>query len=330
MTVNALAGVVSPGPLAHKDWLHFNVFHHASGCVGLVNATVHGPPDDPKSRAVGTALLHVPGEGWVGNTAVKDISEARLGPHSVLMPEVGIAVGQQPGRVDVSARMPDEGFSADVIATAIAPGLDLDEAVAFGSGWISWSVLPRLALTGSLQAAGMHLQLDGADGYHDRNWGRWHWGEDAGWEWGCFMAPEPGPAITLARITDRVHRQPLGATLIYTAGGHRRMLRGPSVRLSWSGRMASPERRVPGAMAALHQDRARPRLPSALGVRAWDGVDLVEVEFVAASAVQVIVADPFRRGYGFIHELAGSFKVSGRVGGAPVDAGGLAVVEYVD
>jgi hypothetical protein len=41
--------------------------------------------------------------------------------------------------------------------------------------------------------------LDRAPGYHDHNWGRWHWGQDLGWEWGCFLPPAPGLFSTSLR-----------------------------------------------------------------------------------------------------------------------------------
>ena len=56
-------------PLAglYKDWLHLNLFDPASGLIGLVNVAAHGAPGDPQARAVGAALVHVPGHGWAGN-----------------------------------------------------------------------------------------------------------------------------------------------------------------------------------------------------------------------------------------------------------------------
>ena len=213
----------------------------------------------------------------------------------------------------------------------------------FGGGWISWTAAPRMALVGTAELGGRELRLEGAAGYHDHNWGRWYWGDDVGWEWGCFQASADGPAlvegdgrgpwscrtIVVARTTDRSHRV-LGAAIAAVGMDGRRLLfTGPSVTIEWSGRLDGPVRRVPGALAALHADRARPRLPAALHVRAEDGVSHLVVDFTAVSAAQVIVADPFRRGYGFIHELAGSYSCRGRLCGRSVESEGLAIVEYV-
>jgi hypothetical protein len=83
-------------------------------------------------------------------------------------------------------------------------------------------------------------------------------------------------------------------------------------------------------MAALHSDRAAPRLPAAIRVRAADGNDVVELEFHARAAAQLVLADPSRRGYGFLHEITGSFACAGQLGGATFADEGLAVVERAE
>ena len=67
--------VGSPDALFYKDWLHVNVVDHERGAVGLVNASVHGDPRDVRAVAVGAALLHLPGPGWLGAVvgALRDV-----------------------------------------------------------------------------------------------------------------------------------------------------------------------------------------------------------------------------------------------------------------
>jgi hypothetical protein len=110
----------------------------------------------------------------------------------------------------------------------------------------------------------------------------------------------------------------------------RRTFSGLSVTLEYSGELEEPLRRVPGALAALHQDRAQPRLPGCLQVRADDGIDELRIEFTPRAAVQLITADPIIRGYGFIHEMPGTFVCSGRIGKTRVGGTGLGILEYVD
>lgn len=321
-------GPLDPDAAAYKDWLHFNVVHHPSGAVGLVNLSLHGPPGDRRALAVGTGLLHLPGTGWVGDLAVRGQDEARLGTASISLDAAALGVDHGAGILAASVRVGD--LEIEVTAMATAASTAVEQRLPLGSGWVSWYAIPRLAVTGDVRAGTVDLRLDGASGYHDHNWGRWHWGDDLGWDWGCFLTPGDGPAFTLARTSDR-HRTRVGpAVLLVRAGGVRRTLRGSGVRVAAEGRLDATPRRFPGALAALHADRARPDLPARLRVEGTDGTDWVRLDCVLEAAAQLIVADPVTGGYGFIHELAGRFTSSGTVGGVGVGGEGLAVVEHVD
>jgi hypothetical protein len=185
-------------------------------------------------------------------------------------------------------------------------------------------------LAGSVRAAGVALDPARATGYHDHNWGRWHWGDDLGWEWGCLHATGGGPAFVVSRTTDREHGRTADAFLLAMHGGRRRRWAGRRVTLEPSGRLEARPRRLPGAMAALHQDRARPRLPDRVVVRAADGNDRVELVFRPRAVAQLIAADPTGRGFGFVHELVGDFTASFAFGGVAGECHGLGVFEHVD
>jgi hypothetical protein len=88
-------------------------------------------------------------------------------------------------------------------------------------------------------------------------------------------------------------------------------------------------RRFPGALAALHQDRAEVQLPDTVQIRARDGFDHLSIIFRARSAAQLITADPVIPGYGFIHELPGEFDASGQLNGKLFQHVGLGLFEYV-
>jgi hypothetical protein len=331
-TVDALRppSRLDPSAVRYKDWLHLNVFDHASGAVGLVNASLHGSPADPRSRAVGAALLHLPRAGWVGNLEVLGILEANVGRTSIGLERVAVAADEVRGEVLASAQLPEDELSVDVTATAVSPPLRVDLPLPLGPGWISWSVVSRLTLSGSIRAAGEELDLARASAYHDHNWGRWHWGEDLGWEWGCFLAPPPAPAFVLTRTSDRAHREVSRPLLFAQDGARRRSFAGHMVELAADGPLEVRPRRLPGSLAALHQDRALPRLPATLRVRADDGADHVTLSFRSRAAAQLIAADPAERGYGFVHELVGEFEASWRLGGEERETAGLGVMEYVD
>ena len=317
-----------PTALAYKDWLHVNLLHHGSGTVGLVNVSLHGDPADPRSRAVGTALLHVPGDGWFGNVEAVGFDEARIDRTSIALEHVAVAVEAE--GVLASARLPDDDLQIDLTATFAGPAVMAEQALPLGSGWIAWSGVSRLRPQGSARVGTALLDLGAASAYHDHNWGRWHWGGDFGWEWGCFLPPDPAPAFVLSRVTDRRHVLDDRPLFVAFAGGRRRRFVGAGLKVSWSGLLEAEPRRLPGAVAALHSDRSSPRLPAKLTVDAGDGIDRVGVEFEPRAVVQLLAADPSQPGCGFIHELVGEFAYECRLEGEEASGTGLAVVEYVD
>lgn len=332
--MNFFHGLRPPSPLdptapLYKDWLHLNVMHHPSGCVGLINVSLHGAPEDPRSRAIGAALVHVPGVGWVGNLEIKGFGEVALGRASIGLERVALAVHYPSGALAASVRDPAHSLAVNLTATPTAGPVVVEERLPLGSGWISWYAVPRLALSGEWVVGEQRMSLEAASAYHDHNWGRWRWGDDMGWEWGCFLAPSPGAAFVLSRVTDRSHRRLGSPSLTVQAEGLRRTFNGPSVRLEYEGALDDTRRRLPGALAALHQDRAGLRLPKTLRVEAGDGLDRVVVEFDARAAAQLIAAEPLARGYAFIHEMPGAFTYSGLMGGRELGGAGLGILEHV-
>jgi len=74
------------------------------------------------------------------------------------------------------------------LTLAPRPGRSLPPAVLRGArGWESGYVVPVLSgkLQGTLTSGGEVMAFDGAEGYHDHNWGFWR---DVRWQWGQVSA----------------------------------------------------------------------------------------------------------------------------------------------
>jgi hypothetical protein len=321
--------LLDPTAAAYKDWLHLNVFDPSSGAIAVCNTSLHGAPTDPRSRVIGTALVHLEDLGWVGNVEVAGFREAQIGSASIALERVAIG-STDTGLVLASGLLPLDGLHLAVSAHGRTAPMEIEYPTPFGTGWIAWYVLPRLAVRGSLVVAGRRVELEHAVAYHDHNWGRWHWGDDVGWEWGACAASGASATLVFSRLTDRGHRATSGAMLHVEIAGERRVFADPSLRIRLGGRLPAPARRLPGALAALHQDRLAPPLPAWIAVTADDGVDLVEIEITPRAAVQLIAADPARPGYGFIHEMAARFAARCRIAGRRYEFDGLAIFEYMD
>jgi hypothetical protein len=317
-----------PAAAAYKDWLHLNLFDFESGNVALVNASLHGAPADPRSLAAGLLLVRNPERGWLGELETGPRAGAAIGAAGIGLERVALALGAG-GHVLGDARAPHGPVALRLDATPAARAIDVEARLPFGSGWIAWRAVPRLDLRGRCTVGEREIDLRRSAAYHDHNWGRWFWGDDFGWEWGAFLTPQD-VTFVFAVVTDRTHRRRGPATFALDAGGRRRSWSDAQTRIAFSGRLERVERRLPGALAALHQDRARPALPRTVTISADDGFDRVELQFEAESAVQLIAADPAVRGYSFIHELAGDFFYRGTVRGRRLEGWGLGVFEHVD
>ena len=242
---------------------------------------------------------------------------------------MAIAIDGARGTVHASVRQPGDGLGLDLVADALVRPMPRERPQPLGSGWVAWYVVPRLHSRGRA-TSGVVDRPRGASAYYDHNWGRWHWGQDLGWEWGCFLAPAPGPVFFLSRLTDRAHRS--GSRVLHVAypDGRQRTFSGPAVERTHRGLLEGPPRRLPGALAALHSDLAAPRLQRSLLCGRTMGPTGPRSAFTARAAAQIIAADPVEPGYGFVHEMVGGFEFATRIGGREEAGAGLAVVEHVD
>jgi hypothetical protein len=258
------------------------------------------------------------------------MDEAQVGVTSISLEHLAIGVNHSAGLVLAAGSLATDGLEFNLTATAETAAMDVDLRIPLERGWISWYVVPRLALSGEMVVAGERWSLETASAYHDHNWGRWNWGSDFGWEWGAFLAPRNGPTVVLTRLTDRAHRPNENARLDVRLAGRSHTFAGSTLSVDLLGDLNVRLRRLPGVLAALHGDRERPRLPERVHIRAGDDAEGVDLEFVADGAAQLIAADPVTRGYGFIHEISGRFTCTGEIEGSTFSAQGLGIFEYVD
>lgn len=307
---------------AYKDWLHLNLFDPGRDAVVLVNVSVHGRPGAANTQVVVAALVETADAGWIGEVLTCDWADAALTLTSLSTPAGSFAmIGEQ-----VLTAVTTAPLRLRITATPARTAVVSRMTESFGTGWIGWRMMPRLHADGFVRTATARL-TGPFEAYHDHNWGRWHWGDDIGWEWGSLLG---GPVtVVFGRVTNRAHDDGAPSHVVLDTGFIRRTFGGGRVSVEWSGQAPWPECRRPGAAAALHADHRRPRLPGVLRLSARSGSDRVELEFTCRSVAQLILTDPERPGTSFLHELGGRFTAETSIGGRTTAFGGLGVVEWL-
>jgi hypothetical protein len=318
---------------AYKDWFHLNFADPLSGTIGLINLSLHGAPWDERSRALGTILIHSSDTGWASYVENLGYSEANLGSSVVALRDVALAIDERAGVIHASASGFSNPFHGRISAELGSEPMDLEQRMPLGSGWISWCLVQNMSLSGEWSINDRPTTLIKVPAYHDHNWGRWNWGDDFGWEFGCFLRDPhnlDSPSLVFACTTDRSHQHRGMPFLLADSGSARRRFSAENIKLELGGQFDLPLHRIPGAMAALHPEMAEPRLPRTVEIRALQGSDYVSIFFIARAAAQFVTADPGIRGYSFIHEMVGEYVCSGKLLGLPFAGKGYAVFEYVE
>ncbi len=319
--------ILDPQSAIAKDWWHVNVFDHRKAMIGIINTSLHGDPNRKFGLAVGCTLFHQHSVGWCGGVEVREMARSNIDAIGIGLAHSAISV-RLDGVVDVSARLPD--VKANIAAHPTGRRIEIEDRMPFGSGWISWRAIPRMDVSGSLSVGGEPSDPNDLRAYHDHNWGRWFWGDDAGWEWATFAANDAGPTIVFARTTKREHRAGGLPKLVVQTDDHEWRCRARSITCERLGSFHGELLRLPGAMAALRSDRRRPKLPEVVRIEANDGNVNVAVELRVEGAAQIICADPAGGGHGFVHELCGPMSYRFSTPSRSWRGEGLGVFEHVD
>ncbi len=315
---------------AYKEWYHANFFDHENRRIGLINTSLHGQWGGENSQAVATGLVFDPENGWLGNVHENRFSDIALDQYGIMLPQTAIGIAHSQEVLSASVDMPVDELTVRLEAKPLSSPFRMQTPMPFGSGWIAWSAVPVLKAKGRLRRFRQDSSLDSTTVYHDHNWGRWFWGDDCGWEWGVFTAGDSGPTVVFSVVTNSDHSI-FGLPHLYViAGGRARQFVGDHITVEREREVARLDRRIPGVMASLHKDRSSPLLHRRVSIEVKSGFDWFRLEFSMESAIQLILAEPMRQGYGFIHELCGEFTLRGKLEQVELDHHGLGVFEYVE
>jgi hypothetical protein len=193
--------------------------------------------------------------------------------------------------------------------------------------------VPRLRADGWLRIGRQEHHLDRDVAYHDHNWGRFHGGDDFGWEWGSVLPskPEDPWSFVFMRMTDwrRLHSSSQ-ALYVWRHNEPAAMFRDAAVRASSSGLLGrAPDCTLPPPMRLLLGGDASD-VPASVAITARSSTDVVHVEFRPESYARLAQPSEVRLDRSVVLcETSGTARVSGSVGGEDIDFSGAGVFELL-
>jgi hypothetical protein len=286
------------------EWLYFNG-RTPDGRVRFYLTFMVGPIVRPGFRSAGVHL-QLDRDGRTSNYVASEVVDE----HTVLdtAPALDIAgnrVRLQGERYELQLQM--QGASGRLTLDP-APGRSIPPAVLRGArGWLSGYTVPVLSgrLGGTLTIGADTLAFDGAEGYHDHNWGFWR---DVRWQWGQVSAG--GLSFIYGRVfppedVAAVDRIPGFLGVLDDSG-----LVGVATNVSIT------ERRSGTDVSTA---------PSSIDVTARAiGLDL-HLEFVADRVIRRPVS--LAGGESDFIQLGGTYRVQGRAGGRTIDVSARGAAE---
>ncbi|MEZ4298148.1 MAG: hypothetical protein R3B70_24565 [Polyangiaceae bacterium] len=200
----------------YKEWQHFVVF--GEGWTFLFN-----PSTDGTARGKITTVLC--GDDWQAHVTPCRAPDLRPGRMDATFDRSGARFVA--GRYQIWHHAPDLRVEAELTPTSVP---SLSHHIHLGpQAHLSWCLVPRLSATGWLEVTGSpRREFRARLAYHDHNWGRFRWGSDFSWEWGCAMPEdvESPWTVVFARMNDRARtRTTATSVFLLKDGAHLRYFR---------------------------------------------------------------------------------------------------------
>jgi hypothetical protein len=237
----------------YKEWQHFVIF--GQGWVLVFNLNIDGLPHPtgrhPQYSHPARAVTIFSAAQWTGQVDRCGDTELRLGSLDARFGDAGMR--WRSGCYEIWQHQ--AGIQLEISLQPVAiPSLTHNIRLAERSH-LSWCLVPRLLASGWVDVDGERHEFDERGAYHDHNWGRFDWGGDFSWDWGCAVPEDPLEDWTLvfARMNsaDR-HRTTATSAFLLERGQHIRYFRNAEVSFtSGEGSHDPPAGRIPPAAAVL-------------------------------------------------------------------------------
>ena len=316
-----------PSQIPFKEWQHFVVF--GPDWVLVFNLNLDASHSSEQQCAKSRVITIFSKSAWHGSVEQCPEPILRRGSINAQFGDAGMA--WRDGCYEIWRTDGEIKFRIEMEVVSIP---SLTHNIPLGSGsHLSWCLIPRLRASGFVEVAGDKYEFTHLGAYHDHNWGRFHWGGNFSWEWGCALPADPDEPWTLvfARMNSK-DRNAVMATSVFLLerGKHFRYFRNAEVEFKSSvEKSRAIAGRVPLAAALLLPDEDLD-VPAHTSIEARRGDDWLIADVSTSSRGQVLVASELD--YCKIvrlNEASANAKVHGRCGNRDVSFAGPSLLEVV-
>lgn len=316
----------------HKEWFHFCVSTRDMDV--LVNFSIMDDSCSEGTERAESARLTcaVRTDGWDGDIDTFESHEVTARPGRIDVRLGESRVEYVNGTYRVVARMRRRPIDIELTLYPFTIPSQVNNILLGDGPPLQWFLVPRLAAFGEVRLGDERIEVTGAPGYHDHNWGYFRWGQDFSWIWGYGHGQSLGSPWTIAfdRLMDRARSTDIERGLLLWKGKNRhRLFRGSELRVTESGFLRSNDvLRLPRVMA-LVRPAAAVDVPATLHGRAEGRGDVLEFLFSGRHVCQLIAPNDDDLSATVISEVSGDLRLSGMVRGERIEMDGRAMFEFL-
>lgn len=306
-----------------SEWHHFNFIDDENSLYGIFNLALSGNIYDRAEARAGVSLVVYDWrKGWHGTVNLYPLREALFAAGQIDLRIGDNSVKFKKESYEVRAALRDRSVELKANFVPKTTPIRLDNI----GGRVSSFVVPRMAVNGQVVINGRSYSMGGATGYHDHNWGYWHWGKDIGWDWGFILQPAPRAkkstppriSIVFGRVTDASHKAKSDLVLIvWMEDKFCEAFMDKSVSISYSGELSGVRiPRIPGPMDIL--DPRRPTgIPKQIKIVVEEDDEHLVMLLNVEGAAQFLIPHPVWKAVTTITEMVGTYSVTGEIRGQP-------------
>jgi hypothetical protein len=297
---------------AYKEWQHFNVFDKKTNLFLLLNFAITDNPYDIKHGvAARIAVAKSPKNKIFCAIEPENIDNLKF---SYLSPEIkfkGVSVTYEKNTYEVYLKMDTIPLVTHLQFQICSQPLT-SYTRPFGSGFLGWTVFPRVLVNGRVSIEGKEYNIKNCYGYHDHDWGRYYWGERIGWQWGIFAEDNiNGYTFLFDRRTDGVKGSVFeGILMIYKGEELMTSFSGEKLQVKFFGNFEGKKITIPGLMRLMYQESSSyvPKKITISGI--ISRTKKIVIDFNPEVVVQIIVPNRNGDGQTQMNQMLGHIKIT--------------------